>query len=182
MNGSVHNISGISGNRLLSITDADDPDSDSLIARILDFDSSRVAKLVDLSEKERDELKANLEKDGARVQIVTRRFNINAVGEEDDGEFPYPAQPTQEWNDHLHKLYTDKLALLEEKGEDGLPALEYDEAPEEHRKDVLFGYTDSRVKLPDGVDPTCLALTKSAVVMVPKFGSKEDWVVMDFEE
>ncbi|KAI5117893.1 hypothetical protein M0805_001978 [Coniferiporia weirii] len=169
-------LPSVSGNRVLVKNDKGIGEPPALY--ILDFGQERLAALATAGPTERAALRENLEADGARVKVVTRRFHVNVLGEVDDKEYPWPGVRPQAWSAHLYELLNRKDPEEgNDDGEDGDVVaagdpLEFDEAPEEHRVPTPFGYVQTRLRLGSVVDAEKVAITKHAVVEMPEPGRK----------
>lgn len=185
----MHNLAAYSGNRVVMVVDPDpnlEYDLFPPIVNVLDFDPRRVADIARLSNDQaaRETLETQLAADGARVRVVTRRYNVNGSYDEDDEEYPYP-ETNPLWDQHLRDDYLEAVARHAEEIDP--PALEFDEPPVEHRDEELFGFIESRVQLPEDLDlydDRCLAITASALIHIPTRGTTRDhdWFILYMED
>ncbi|KAF9559711.1 hypothetical protein CPC08DRAFT_708585 [Agrocybe pediades] len=151
---------------------------------LLDFDPDRVKNLLSLDESGRKDLEERLKAKNAAVKVMTRRVILwpEGAGDDEDAEYPYESRP-EHWRTHLDNL---QKAVMERDGK--VPTLEYDEAPEEHRDQKLFGCSASVVQLPANASGRFenLGLTTSAIVQIgyPPItnGFGESWRVFEFAE
>ncbi|KAG5722803.1 hypothetical protein E4T56_gene20080 [Termitomyces sp. T112] len=143
---------------------------------VLDFDQTLLAALLSKQPSERAEWNAQLVDSCAQVKVVTRRFNIGVEGEIWDAEYPWPQQAPPEWEAHLDTILKedeDEDEYMDDSDSDDevLPSgLEYDEAPEEHREPVPFGYVQTTLRLEGVADAERLAITQHAVIEIPELG------------
>ncbi|KAG6819110.1 hypothetical protein H0H93_015355, partial [Arthromyces matolae] len=139
---------------------------------VLDFDQSLLASLIEKDPSERTAWNAQLVKDRARVKVVTRRFMSTFDGEPFDLEYPYrgPKHSPPGWLDYVDSKYDSD----EEDEEHQVlpPGVEYDEAPEEHRDPIPFGYVQTTLQI-DGVGSlNSLAMSRHAVLDIPHLGAQ----------
>ncbi|KAG5349880.1 hypothetical protein C0989_001426 [Termitomyces sp. Mn162] len=144
---------------------------------VLDFDQTLLAALLSKQPSERADWNAQLVDACAQVKVVTRRFNIDVEDQIWDAEYPWPQQAPPEWEAHLDTILKDDDDDDDEDMDDSdsddeaLPSgLEYDEAPEEHRKPVPFGYVQTTLRLEGVADAERLAITQHAVIEIPELG------------
>ncbi|KAI5117890.1 hypothetical protein M0805_001975 [Coniferiporia weirii] len=170
-------LPSVSGNRILVKRDVGAIWEPSELY-ILDFDQERLAALATAESAKRAALRASLEADGARVKAVTRRFYVNVVSKVDDMEYPWPEVPPQAWEEHLDELLNrEDPEDSDDDDDDGDAALagdplEFDEAPEEHRDPVPFGYVQTRLQFGGAVDGGRVAIMKHAVIEMPEPGKE----------
>ncbi|KAG5730591.1 hypothetical protein E4T56_gene21030 [Termitomyces sp. T112] len=143
---------------------------------VLDFGQDLLASLLSKRPSERAEWNAQLMDSCAQVKVVTRRFNIAVDGEIWDAEYPWPQRAPPEWEAHLDTILKedeDEDEYMDDSDSDDevLPSgLEYDEAPEEHRKPVPFGYVQTTLRLEGVADAERLAITQHTVIELPELG------------
>ncbi|KAH0580583.1 hypothetical protein H2248_012576 [Termitomyces sp. 'cryptogamus'] len=141
---------------------------------VLDFDQTLLATLLSKQPSERAEWNAQLVDSCAQVKVVTRRFNIAVDGEIWDAEYTWPQRAPPEWEAHLDTILKedeDEDEYMDDSDSDDevLPSgLEYDEAPEEHREPVPFGYVQTTLRLQGVIDARSLAITPHAILELPE--------------
>ncbi|KAG6889643.1 hypothetical protein C0995_015758 [Termitomyces sp. Mi166 len=146
---------------------------------VLDFDQTLLASLLSKRASERADWNAQLVDGHAQVKVVTRRFHCGLMGcggEVYDQEYPWPQRAPPEWEAHL------AIILREDDDEDedmddsdsidsveALPSgVEYDEAPEEHRDPIPFGYIQTALYLEGVTKANRLAITRHAILEIPE--------------
>ncbi|KNZ79084.1 hypothetical protein J132_04784, partial [Termitomyces sp. J132] len=146
---------------------------------VLDFDQTLLASLLSKQPSERADWNAQLVDACAQVKVVTRRFNIAVEGEIWDGEYPWPQRPPPEWEAHLDTILKDddkdddEGEYMDDSDSDSevlTSGLEYDEAPEEHREPVPFGYVQTTLRLEGVTNVERLAITDHVVLEMPQLG------------
>ncbi|KAG5334678.1 hypothetical protein C0989_003111 [Termitomyces sp. Mn162] len=153
---------------------------------VLDFDQTLLASLLSKQPSERAEWNEQLVDSRAQVKVVTRRFHCAVDGEIWDQEYPLSQQAPPEWEAHLDTILKEDEDEDEEmddsdSDEEVLPSgLEYDEAPEEHREPVPFGYVQTTLRLEGITNAKRLAITKHAILELPEF-PKENGHVFYFD-
>ncbi|KAG5721953.1 hypothetical protein E4T56_gene18396 [Termitomyces sp. T112] len=142
---------------------------------VLDFDQTLLAALLSKQPSERADWNAQLVDACAQVKVVTRRFNIDVEDQIWDAEYPWPQQAPPEWEAHLDTILKDDDNDDDEDIDDSdsddeaLPSgLKYDEAPEEHRKPVPFGYVQTTLRVEGVTNARRLAITRQAVLELPE--------------
>ncbi|KAG6828306.1 hypothetical protein H0H92_008421 [Tricholoma furcatifolium] len=140
---------------------------------VLDFNQSLLPLLLAKDPSERAEWNAQLVDEHAQIKIVTRRFYHSIVEGEFDQEYPWPQRAPPEWEAHLMTL--DKSDDEDEEwsddddddeSNDGDYGVEYDEAPEEHRNPIPFGFVQTALRL-EGVNESMLSITRHAIIEIP---------------
>jgi hypothetical protein len=145
---------------------------------VLDFNQTLLASLLSKQPSERADWSAQLVDGRAQVKVVTRRSHCAVDGEIFDQEYPWPQRAPPEWEAHLDTI------LKEDEDEDedmddsdgssdsdaeALPSgVEYDEAPEEHREPVPFGYVQTTLRLEGVTKAERLAITQYAILELPE--------------
>ena len=143
---------------------------------VLDFNQTLLALLLSKQPSERADWNAQLVDGRAQVKVVTRRSHCAVDGEILDQEYPWPKPAPPEWQAHLD------IILKEDEDEDmddsdgssdsdveALPlGVEYDEAPEEHREPVPFGYVQTTLHLEGVTEAERLAITQHAILELPE--------------
>jgi hypothetical protein len=114
----------------------------------------------------------------AQVKVVTRRFHCAVDGEIFDQEYPWPHQGPPEWEAHLDTILNededededmdDSDGSSDSDVEASLLGVEYDEAPEEHREPVPFGYVQTTLRLEGVTKAEKLAITQHAILELPE--------------
>jgi hypothetical protein len=142
---------------------------------VLDFNQTLLASLLSKQPSDRADWSAQLVDGRAQVKVVTRRSHCAVDGEILDQEYPWPQRTPPEWQAHLDTI------LKEDEHEDmddsdgssdcdieALPSgVEYDEAPEEHREPVPFGYVQTTLRLEGVTKAEKLAITQHAILELP---------------
>ena len=171
-------LPSVSGNRVLVYRKL----ARKYVLYVLDFDQERVNSLVAKDSQERDELRAQLAELGARVKVITRRFRSLEEGVGGgfmDAEYP-PRHCPVAWRDHIQGIQ-ERDKEEHKAGLNGSEPLEYDEAPEEHREPMPFGFVESVMRLEKDIswqDIGRMAITTGCVVRVPEPGQLG--VIYDF--
>ena len=143
---------------------------------VLDFNQTLLTSLLSKQPSERADWSAQLADDRAQVKVVTRRSHCAVDGEIFDQEYPWPQRAPPEWQAHINTI------LKEDEDEDmddsdgssdsdveALPlGVEYDEAPEEHRQPVPFGYVQTTLRLEGVTKAEKLAITQHAILELPE--------------
>ena len=141
---------------------------------VLDFNQTLLASLLSKQPSERADWSAQLVDGRAQVKVVTRRSHCAVDGEIFNQEYPWPQRAPPEWQVHLDSI------LKEDEDEDkdvddsdgssnsdveALPlGVKYDEAPEEHREPVPFGYVQTTLRLEGVTKAERLAITHHAIL------------------
>jgi hypothetical protein len=171
-------LPGVCGDRVLTYRKL----AGKYVLYVLDFDQAQLASLVSKNSQERETLHAQLMGLDAQVKVITRRFQSKEEGVGggfEDVEYSRANRPPA-WASHILDL--QKRDVEEAKiGIENNDALEYDEAPEEYREPMPFGFVQSVLRLGRNASWTDLgrmAITTGRVVLVP-----EPWqggVIYDF--
>jgi hypothetical protein len=113
----------------------------------------------------------------AQVKVVTRRSHCAVDGEIFDQEYPWPQRAPPEWQAHLDTILKEDEDEDEDMddsdgssdNDEALPlGVEYDEAPEEHRGPVPFGYVQTTLRLEGVTKAEKLAITQYAILELPE--------------
>jgi hypothetical protein len=114
----------------------------------------------------------------AQVKVVTRRSHCAVDGEIFDQEYPWPQRAPPEWQAHLDTIlkededddeYMDDSEGSSDSDVEAPPlGVEYDEAPEEHREPVPFGYVQTTLRLEGVTKVERLAITQHAILELPE--------------
>lgn len=145
---------------------------------VLDFNQTLLASLLSKQPSERADWSAQLVDVHAQVKVVTRRSHCAVDGEIFDQEYPWPQRAPPEWQAHLDTILKEDEDEDEDMDDsDGssdsdvetLPSgVEYDEAPEEHREPVPFGYVQTTLRLEGVTKAQRLAITQHAILDLPE--------------
>lgn len=147
---------------------------------VLDFNQTLVTLLLSKQPSERAEWNAQLVKMNGQVKVVTRRSHCAVDGEIFDQEYPWPQRAPPEWQAHLDTILKEDEDEDDEDMDDSdgssdsdveavLPlGVEYDEAPEEHREPVPFGYVQTTLCLEGVTQAERLAITQHAILELPE--------------
>jgi len=142
---------------------------------VLDFNQTLLASLLSKQPSERADWSAQLVDGRAQVKVVTRRFHCAVDGDIFDQEYPWPQRAPPEWQAHLDiilKEDEDEDEYSDGSSESDVEALplgvEYDEAPEEHREPVPFGYVQTTLRLEGVTKAERLTITPHAILELPE--------------
>ena len=142
---------------------------------VLDFNQTLLASLLSKQPSERADWSAQLVDGCAQVKVVTRRSHCAVDGEIFDQEYPWPQRAPPEWEAHLDIILKEDDKDMDDSdgsSDSGVEALslgvEYDEAPEEHREPVPFGYVQTTIRLQGVTKAERLAITQHAILELPE--------------
>ena len=145
---------------------------------VLDFNQTLLASLLSKQPSERADWNAQLVDGRAHVKVVTRRSHCAVDGEIFDQEYLWPQRAPPEWQAHLDTIlkedgdeddYMDDSEGSSDGDVEASPSgVEYDEAPEEHREPVPFGYVQTTLRLEGVTKAERLVITQHAILELPE--------------